>query len=104
MGQCIGQDAWFFSYIVMVVILEFYMCQVVDIAPDNLEADTSSYHCRYVAVVEWNLMNGTADSFCMHALWFMCLHLYSVVRDLALEQIDPSLAIGFYCRDKGEPL
>ncbi|ONM11998.1 Cysteine protease ATG4a [Zea mays] len=45
----------------------------VDIALDNLEADTSSYHC-------------------------------SVVRALALEQIDPSLAIGFYCRDKGEPL
>ncbi|AQK47329.1 cysteine protease ATG4B isoform X1 [Zea mays] len=43
----------------------------VDIAPDNLEADTSSYHC-------------------------------SVVRDLALEQIDPSLAIGFYCRDKDD--
>jgi hypothetical protein len=34
----------------------------------------------------------------------MCLDLYSVVRALALEQIDPSLAIGFYCRDKGEPL
>lgn len=28
--------------------------------------------------------------------------LSSVVRDLALDQIDPSLAIGFYCRDKGE--
>lgn len=27
--------------------------------------------------------------------------LRSVVRDLALDQIDPSLAIGFYCRDKG---
>lgn len=49
----------------------FSMCQAVDIAPDNLEADTSSYHC-------------------------------SVVRDLALEQIDPSLAIGFYCRDKDD--
>jgi cysteine protease ATG4 len=43
----------------------------VNIAPDNLEADTSSYHC-------------------------------SVVRDLALDQIDPSLAIGFYCRDKDD--
>jgi len=46
-------------------------CQAVNIAPDNLEADTSSYHC-------------------------------SVVRDLALDQIDPSLAIGFYCRDKDD--
>ncbi|XP_062184968.1 cysteine protease ATG4B-like [Phragmites australis] len=43
----------------------------VNIAPDNLEADTSSYHC-------------------------------SIVRDLALDQIDPSLAIGFYCRDKDD--
>ncbi|KAF8769305.1 hypothetical protein HU200_006819 [Digitaria exilis] len=43
----------------------------VHVAPDNLEADTSSYHC-------------------------------SVVRDLALDQIDPSLAIGFYCRDKDD--
>ncbi|CAN6236698.1 unnamed protein product [Urochloa humidicola] len=43
----------------------------VNITPDNLEADTSSYHC-------------------------------SVVRDLALDQIDPSLAIGFYCRDKDD--
>ncbi|GJN26001.1 hypothetical protein PR202_gb13893 [Eleusine coracana subsp. coracana] len=43
----------------------------VNIEPDNLEADTSSYHC-------------------------------SIVRDMALDQIDPSLAIGFYCRDKDE--
>jgi len=43
----------------------------VNISLDNLEADTSSYHC-------------------------------SVVRDLALDQIDPSLAIGFYCRDKDD--
>ncbi|RLM74429.1 cysteine protease ATG4B-like [Panicum miliaceum] len=43
----------------------------VNIAPGNLEADTSSYHC-------------------------------SVVRDLALGQIDPSLAIGFYCHDKDD--
>jgi len=28
--------------------------------------------------------------------------LCSVVRDLALDQIDPSLAIGFYCRDKDD--
>uniref|UniRef100_J3M2R8 Cysteine protease n=1 Tax=Oryza brachyantha TaxID=4533 RepID=J3M2R8_ORYBR len=45
----------------------------VDIAADNLEADTSSYHC-------------------------------STMRDLALDLIDPSLAIGFYCRDKGKLL
>ncbi|XP_015692368.1 cysteine protease ATG4B [Oryza brachyantha] len=43
----------------------------VDIAADNLEADTSSYHC-------------------------------STMRDLALDLIDPSLAIGFYCRDKDD--
>ncbi|KAG8044029.1 hypothetical protein GUJ93_ZPchr0458g22645 [Zizania palustris] len=43
----------------------------VDIAADNLEADTSSYHC-------------------------------SNVRDMALDLIDPSLAIGFYCHDKDD--
>ncbi|KAL5215992.1 hypothetical protein ABZP36_007393 [Zizania latifolia] len=43
----------------------------VDIAADNLEADTSSYHC-------------------------------STVRDMALDLIDPSLAIGFYCHDKDD--
>ncbi|XP_072973282.1 cysteine protease ATG4B-like isoform X1 [Typha angustifolia] len=43
----------------------------VDIKQDNLEADTSSYHC-------------------------------SIVRHLPLDQIDPSLAIGFYCHDKGD--
>uniref|UniRef100_A0ACD5Z3N5 Uncharacterized protein n=1 Tax=Avena sativa TaxID=4498 RepID=A0ACD5Z3N5_AVESA len=43
----------------------------VNIASDNLEADTSSYHC-------------------------------STVRDMALDLIDPSLAIGFYCRDKDD--
>jgi len=40
--------------------------QAVNIAPDNLEADTSSYRCS----VDW---------------------------DLALDQIEASLAIGFYC-------
>ncbi|GAB4858977.1 Cysteine protease atg4 [Ancistrocladus abbreviatus] len=44
---------------------------VVKIDKDNLEVDTSSYHC-------------------------------SVVRSLQLDSIDPSLAIGFYCRDKGD--
>ncbi|WOL13340.1 cysteine protease ATG4B isoform X1 [Canna indica] len=43
--------------------------QAVDIKRDDLEADTSSYHC-------------------------------SMVRHLPLDTIDPSLAIGFYCRDK----
>ncbi|KAJ3692995.1 hypothetical protein LUZ60_012090 [Juncus effusus] len=43
----------------------------VDFQPDNLEADTSSYHC-------------------------------STVRHLPLDQIDSSLAIGFYCRDKDD--
>lgn len=43
----------------------------VNIASDNLEADTSSYHC-------------------------------STVRDMPLDLIDPSLAIGFYCRDKDD--
>ncbi|KAI3962209.1 hypothetical protein MKX01_030759 [Papaver californicum] len=38
---------------------------------ENLEADTTSYHC-------------------------------SVVRNLPLDMIDPSLAIGFYCRDKDD--
>ncbi|KAL4573632.1 hypothetical protein LXL04_020446 [Taraxacum kok-saghyz] len=45
--------------------------QVVNISKDNLEADTSSYHCN-------------------------------VVRQIPLEPIDPSLAIGFYCRDKDD--
>lgn len=44
---------------------------VVEITTDNLEVDTSSYHC-------------------------------SVVRHVSLDSIDPSLAIGFYCRDKDE--
>lgn len=43
--------------------------QAVNISKDNLEADTSSYHCN-------------------------------VIRQIPLESIDPSLAIGFYCRDK----
>ncbi|KAJ6802148.1 cysteine protease ATG4B-like [Iris pallida] len=43
----------------------------VELKRDNLEADTSSYHC-------------------------------SNVRNLPLDQIDPSLAIGFYCRDKDD--
>ncbi|KAI3816597.1 hypothetical protein L1987_16300 [Smallanthus sonchifolius] len=45
--------------------------QAVNINKDNLEADTSSYHCN-------------------------------VVRQIPLESIDPSLAIGFYCRDKDD--
>ncbi|XP_068640837.1 cysteine protease ATG4-like isoform X2 [Aristolochia californica] len=45
--------------------------QVVDISMDNLEVDTSSYHCN-------------------------------IVRHIPLESIDPSLAIGFYCTDKGD--
>ncbi|PKU69304.1 cysteine protease ATG4B isoform X2 [Dendrobium catenatum] len=44
---------------------------VVDIKANNLEADTSSYHC-------------------------------STVRNMPLDSIDPSLAIGFYCRDKDD--
>ncbi|XP_077221068.1 cysteine protease ATG4-like isoform X2 [Tasmannia lanceolata] len=43
----------------------------VDIARDNLEADTSSYHCNDV-------------------------------RQMPLDMMDPSLAIGFYCRDKDD--
>lgn len=43
----------------------------VDIPKNNLDADTSSYHC-------------------------------STIRHLPLEQIDPSLAIGFYCRDRDD--
>ncbi|KAA8532524.1 hypothetical protein F0562_032660 [Nyssa sinensis] len=42
---------------------------VIDIQGENLEADTSSYHCN-------------------------------VVRHISLDLIDPSLAIGFYCRNK----
>ncbi|KAG7032490.1 Cysteine protease ATG4, partial [Cucurbita argyrosperma subsp. argyrosperma] len=45
--------------------------QVVNIEKDDLEADTSSYHCN-------------------------------VIRHIPLESIDPSLAIGFYCRDKDD--
>ncbi|KAL7000896.1 Cysteine protease atg4 [Sarracenia purpurea var. burkii] len=44
---------------------------VADIGKDNLEADTSSYHCN-------------------------------VLRHVSLDSIDPSLAIGFYCRDKDD--
>ncbi|KAK3043082.1 hypothetical protein RJ639_001197 [Escallonia herrerae] len=44
---------------------------VVDIKKENLEADTSSYHCN-------------------------------VVRQVPLDSIDPSLSIGFYCRDKDD--
>ncbi|KAL5987496.1 hypothetical protein ACLOJK_035244 [Asimina triloba] len=44
---------------------------VIEIARDNTEADTSSYHCN-------------------------------VVRQMPLDMIDPSLAIGFYCRDKAD--
>lgn len=44
---------------------------VVNIKKDDLEADTSSYHCN-------------------------------VTRHMPLESIDPSLAIGFYCRDKDD--
>ncbi|XP_031382439.1 cysteine protease ATG4 [Punica granatum] len=43
----------------------------VTINRDNLEADTSSYHC-------------------------------SVIRHITLDSLDPSLAIGFYCRDKDD--
>ncbi|CAL9196585.1 unnamed protein product [Musa hybrid cultivar] len=43
----------------------------VDIKRDDLEADSSSYHC-------------------------------STVRHVPLDMIDPSLAIGFYCRDKDD--
>ncbi|XP_071737080.1 cysteine protease ATG4-like isoform X2 [Rutidosis leptorrhynchoides] len=45
--------------------------QAVNISRDNLEADTSSYHCN-------------------------------VIRQIPLDSIDPSLAIGFYCRDKDD--
>ncbi|MCL7025148.1 hypothetical protein MKW94_018042 [Papaver nudicaule] len=45
--------------------------QVAELGRENLEADTTSYHC-------------------------------SVVRNLPLDMIDPSLAIGFYCRDKDD--
>ncbi|XP_077246602.1 cysteine protease ATG4-like [Tasmannia lanceolata] len=44
---------------------------VVDITRDNLEVDTSTYHCNDV-------------------------------RQMPLDMIDPSLAIGFYCRDKDD--
>lgn len=44
---------------------------VVNISRDDLEADTSSYHC-------------------------------DVPRRIPLDSIDPSLALGFYCRDKDD--
>ncbi|ONK71361.1 uncharacterized protein A4U43_C04F7750 [Asparagus officinalis] len=43
----------------------------IDIRKQDVEADTSSYHCN-------------------------------IVRHLPLDQMDSSLAIGFYCRDKGD--
>ncbi|XP_061949684.1 cysteine protease ATG4 isoform X1 [Populus nigra] len=45
--------------------------QVVNFSRDDVEANTSSYHC-------------------------------DVVRHIPLDLIDPSLAIGFYCRDKDD--
>ncbi|KAL3640476.1 Cysteine protease atg4 [Castilleja foliolosa] len=45
--------------------------QVIDIKRDNVDLDTSSYHCN-------------------------------VVRNIPLDSIDSSLAIGFYCRDKSD--
>ncbi|RVX23313.1 Cysteine protease ATG4 [Vitis vinifera] len=47
---------------------------VVDIRRENLEADTLSYHCN----------------------------CSSIIRHICLDSIDPSLAIGFYCRDKDD--
>jgi len=53
-------------------------------------------------------MNGTACSSLVPPLHAQMMSnscvctLWSVVRDLALDQIDPSLAIGFYCRDKDD--
>ncbi|OMP07953.1 Peptidase C54 [Corchorus olitorius] len=44
---------------------------VANLSLDNLEADTSSYHC-------------------------------DIIRHIPLESIDPSLAIGFFCRDKDD--
>ncbi|KAK8653446.1 hypothetical protein V6N13_127445 [Hibiscus sabdariffa] len=44
---------------------------VVNLSSDNLEADTSSYHC-------------------------------DTIRHIPLDSIDPSLAIGFLCRDKDD--
>ncbi|XP_022739453.1 cysteine protease ATG4-like [Durio zibethinus] len=44
---------------------------VVNLSRDNLEADTSSYHC-------------------------------DIIRHISLDSIDPSLAIGFFCRDKDD--
>ncbi|XP_021273515.1 cysteine protease ATG4-like isoform X2 [Herrania umbratica] len=44
---------------------------VVNLSQDNLEADTSSYHC-------------------------------DIIRHIPLDSIDPSLAIGFFCRDKDD--
>ena len=54
-------------------------------------------------------MNGTAysSSVPLYSQMMPNSHAFilcSVVRDLALDQIDPSLAIGFYCRDKGKLL
>ncbi|KAI8020853.1 Cysteine protease ATG4 [Camellia lanceoleosa] len=49
---------------------------VVDIRRDNLEANTSSYHCDLQVS-------------------------FDVVQHVPLESVDSSLAIGFYCRDKG---
>lgn len=44
---------------------------VCSISTDNLDSDTSSYHCN-------------------------------VIRRIPLDSLDPSLAIGFYCRDKDD--
>ncbi|TYH36875.1 hypothetical protein ES332_D12G002000v1 [Gossypium tomentosum] len=44
---------------------------VVNLSTENLEADTSSYHCN-------------------------------IIRYIPLDSLDPSLAIGFFCRDKDD--
>ncbi|CAM8947898.1 unnamed protein product [Rhodiola kirilowii] len=48
-----------------------FVQQVVDINAENLDSDTSSYHCN-------------------------------ILRHIPLDSIDPSLAIGFFCRDKDD--
>ncbi|GJR56260.1 cysteine protease ATG4-like protein isoform X1 [Tanacetum coccineum] len=61
----------FFDSLMITLQLGSAEVVLVNISQDNLEADTSSYHCN-------------------------------VIRQIPLESIDPSLAIGFYCRDKDD--
>ncbi|KAG6485948.1 hypothetical protein ZIOFF_054515 [Zingiber officinale] len=66
---------------------------------DDQEADCSSYHCRYFVSTTCIFEHVPFPSQVAH-LWHKS-SVSSTVRHLPLDVIDPSLAIGFYCKDKG---